>query len=352
MNGDKTTMKTTTRREPFKAFVACLLVFSMTACANNRAQYAWHDLGAHQPAEMAKVSPPTQRWGSDAESTTGSNPAIAPGFLLALKCPDDAKLNGEFRVNYDGNLQLPYDTTVNTSGLTLSQLEQKLNETYRPYFKTSTGIKAHVQDRKFWVEVRGLVDKPGRFLVDANTSLDQILSLAGGISKEMSPRYVRIQKGSKNLTLDLNQYMNKGEERSQIASWTGGETVSFQRDVYAAAASTGYKLPVYVMGGVRKPGEYVAKTGTDFVDIITQADGFAETADLGRIEIIRRSGGRQLAYEFAWKEFAKAPVLQDGDVIFVHSEVSTRLERQISVGATIVAALATMVSAIVLAKSL
>jgi protein involved in polysaccharide export with SLBB domain len=340
------------RVESLKSFIACVLALSMTGCSASRTQNVWHDLGSHQTAEVTKISPPSQRWGKEAEGPEVSDPQIAPGLLLSVRSTDDAKLNKDFRVEFDGSLSLPYDMVVNTTGMTINQLEKKLTELYKPYFKTSTGFKVHVQERRYWVDVRGLVEKPGRYLVEQNTSLDQVIALAGGLPKESLPRFVRIQKGAKSVLLDLNQYLNKSDDRSQIAAWLGGETIFFQKDVLTASAGAYYRLPVHVIGAVRKPGEYTLKPSSDILDIITQADGFSEDADLKRIEVVRRTGGRQLAYEFNWNELNKAPAPVEGDVIFVHADRSTRTERQISMTASVLAALAAIATAAVIAYDL
>ncbi len=341
-----------TRRERFKSVIACLLVgsLSLTACSSSRSQYVWHDLGSHQAPDIAKVSPSTQKWGKEAEPANTADPVIAPGYLIALKTGDDAKLNGEYRVDFDGSLQLPYDTVINTTGMRLSQLQRRLEEVYRPYFKTSSGIRPSLRERRLWVDIRGLVDKPGRYLIDQDASLDQIIALAGGFAKETAPRYVRIQKDTKNLTMDLTSYRNKGEDHRQIVAWLGGETLYFQRDTSGAVGAT--QGPIYLWGEVRKPGEYSLRPGQDIVDLFTEADGFTEHADLEYLEVIRRTGGKQYAYDFSWKEFQKAPALAQGDVVIVHDNSENRKERHIGIGATILSAIASILTSAVVAYRL
>jgi protein involved in polysaccharide export with SLBB domain len=351
MNGEQHLM-IPTKKEPWKAFISSMLVLSLTACSTGRSQYAWHDLGAHQAMEVAKVSPPSERWGRDAQAANVSDPVIAPGYLLTARSADDAKLNGDFRVEFDGNLVLPYDVTVNASGMTVSQLEKRLGELYKPYFKTTSGVKLSVRERRYWVDVRGLVEKPGRYLVEQNTSLDQLIGMAGGLERDSMPRFVRVQKGPKSLVLDLHQYLNKADDRPQIAAWMGGETVGFQKDIVTATSTGQYQLPVYIMGEVRKPGEYPIKAGTDFVDLVTRAEGFTTTADLSRIEVIRRTGNKQLDYEFSWNNFHRAPTLMEGDVVFVHANSETRRERHLSVTASILSALASIITAVVIVDRL
>jgi protein involved in polysaccharide export with SLBB domain len=343
---------TSPRTNPWKAALACVMAGSLTACSASRSQNVWNDLGPHQTIEATKISPPSQKWGKEAEGPDVADPQIVPGLLLSIRSTDDAKLNKEYRVEFDGTLALPYDMTVNTTGLTQNQLEKKLNDMYRPYFKTAPSIKVRVQERRYSVDVRGLVEKPGRYLVEQNTSLDQVITMAGGLSKESLPRFVRIQKGPKSLLLDLQQYLNKSDDRSQITAWIGGEMIFFQKDVLSSTAASQYRLPIHIMGAVRKPGEYPLKAGADIVDVITQADGFNEAADLRRIEVIRRSGGRQMAYEFSWKNLHRAPAPMEGDVVFVHADVSTRRERQISLTASILSALAAIATTVFIADEL
>src|SRR5262249_37304168 len=154
MNGKRISMQCT-----------CLLMATLTACSANRSAYVWHDLGADKGPDVAVRNVAiSERWGTQEQAPDAPDPFIAPGFLVAMRSPDDKKLNGEFRVDFDGNLSLPYDQTVNASGLTVSDLEKKLTDLYRPYFKTSSSIKLHVTERRYWVDVRGPVQKPGQYL--------------------------------------------------------------------------------------------------------------------------------------------------------------------------------------------
>jgi polysaccharide export outer membrane protein len=343
-----------TRKDRCKSAIACLMAvsFSLTACTTTRSQNQWHDLGSHQPPDTAKVSPLSQKWGKEAESVNPANPMISPGNLISIKTSDDPKLNGDYRVDFDGALQLPYDMVIHTSGLTLSDLQKRLEESYKPYFKTTSGIRPTVKERRYWLDVRGLVDKPGRYLVDQDASLDQVLAMAGGFAKETSPRYVRIQKGAKSLTMDLSAYRNKGEDQKQLLAWLGGETVYFQRDAMGMGSSSQAQLPVYILGEVRKPGEYSMRPGMDVVDLISQADGFTDEAELSRLEVIRRSGGKQYAYDFKWDDFQNAPELAQGDVMMVHSRTETKTERHIGIGATILTAIASILTSAVVAYRL
>jgi len=317
----------------------------LTACSSFRPAYVWNDLGEQKPRDTTHSSPIMQSWGASAEGANVKNPLIAPGFFLTVSSLSDPKLNGDFRVNYEGVLQLPYDVDVNTTGVTLSQLKKKIVELYRPFFKTSPDIDLRVKERSYWVDVRGLVQKPGRYLVDSTTSLDQVIALAGGAEKETIPQYARIQKGKNLYIVDLNQYYAEGESNSQILGWVGGESVFLQKEYSDSlgdpSSSSAYRLPIQVLGEVRNPGPYSLKPGSDFIDMLTQANGFTDEADLDRIEIIRRTKGRKRIFAFSWEQFERAPSPVQGDIILVHSVRQSKTEIKISMAALIVSIILT-----------
>ena len=333
----------------------CLIMSSlmmMTGCSTTRSQNTWRNVGKAPSASAVQPPQMADSWGARPEGLNVVDPQIVPGFLLNLSCLADSKLNGDFRVEYNGDLSLPYDITLNSTAYTLSHLQKRLAELYRPYFKTASDIEVRVKERRYWLDVRGLVEKPGRYLVEPDASLDQVIGLAGGLSKITTPLSVRIQKGSKVFVLDLSQYYSQGEDHPQILGWLGGEVLFFQRDIAAPAgdrtSQSPSRLSIYMLGEVRRPGEYTLNPGSDFVDTLVQAGGFTERADLDYIEVIRRTGGKKRVFDFSWDEFQFAPTPRPGDIVLVQADRTTRLERHTTLVATLIAALATVVTSVVL----
>jgi protein involved in polysaccharide export with SLBB domain len=327
----------------------CIGLAFLMGCSNARPRYAWRDLTV--PPSSQKSQSRQDTWGVRRESLNLVNPEIAPGFLLTMKSLADPKLNGDYRVDFRGNLLLPYDVMAETTGLTLLDLKKKLSELYRPYFKTPSEIDLQVKERRFWVDVRGLVEKPGRYLVEPEASLDAVIGLSGGVHKDPSPSFVRIQKDDKSIVVDLNQYYTRMEESPQILGWIGGEVLFFQKTGPGSserASSPSYRPPIYMMGEVRKPGEYTLNPGSDFLDSLVLAGGFTEKADLDGIEIIRRVGGRKRVYAFSWSELQHAPTPVQGDVVFVHADTQTRSERRAYLWTALISAAASIATASVL----
>ena len=202
----------------------CLLLAGLTACGTTRSSYVRHD-SASAPETPGYREPyqVVETWGGKEQNLKSPDPELAPGWLVALHSLTDSKLDGEYRIDFNGDLSLPYDIKVNTNGMTLSQLHKKLMDQLLSFFKNPSDINLTVKERRYWVDVRGLVQKPARYLVDHEASLDEVIGLAGGLSKETPPQYVQIHKGHKVLVLNLNQYYSQIFEHPQILGWIGGE---------------------------------------------------------------------------------------------------------------------------------
>jgi protein involved in polysaccharide export with SLBB domain len=222
----------------------------------------------------------------------------------------------------------------------------------RPYFKVPSDVDVTLKERHYWLDVRGLVQKPARFLVEPGTSLDEVIGLAGGFSKETPPAYVRFQKGNKVLVINLNQYYSQAFDHPQLLGWVGGEVIFFQKDISVLTvehpSSALYRPPVHVLGEVKKPGDYPLESGSDLVDTIVEAGGFTDRADLDNIEMIRKTLTGKRTRRLSWDNLSGAPALQQGDIVIVHADIVTRSERRITMWATVISVLATIVTAWVL----
>jgi polysaccharide export outer membrane protein len=327
----------------------CLLLAGLTGCGTTRPMFSSQDSIVPSARAAASTEQIVSTWGVKPNASAATkNPEILPGYLLTMSYAEDSKLNGEFRVELNGDLVLPYDITINTSGLTLSELKKKLTDLYRPYFKTSSEIQLNVKEKHIWLDVRGLVDKPGLYLVEPGSSLDYVIGLAGGLSKEPIPLYVRIQKGSKAFTFDLSQYYNQGGNSTQILGWLGGEVLFFQKESAPIAGESAYQKPIYMLGEVRRPGEYAFNSGTDYVDAMVQAGGFTERANPEHIEVIRQIDGKRSVANFSWGDFQNAPALQQGDIVMVFSDRTTKVEKRTSMFVGILSAIAAIVTTTIL----
>ena len=325
------------------------LAFTATGCATSGPTHEDPDdksggtITARRGEDKAKPAP---RLGEAQASTTEATSEIkadliAPGFEIQLKNATDKNLNGKFRVDADHQLKVPYNVVVNTDGLSLEELRWKLTVAYRPYFKLTPRIEISISDRMYWVEVRGLVEKPGRYLMRDNASLEEALSMAGGPLKASElkgneAKYVKIdQLGSPSLSLNLSEYFRGGSASTKIPHWKGGDLITLMsdRDESGSKAALLDVDTVQILGEIRTPGEYRLKKAESFFYYLAKAGGPTERAKLSKIEIIRNSGGSRISQTFDLDDTSEVPALQGGDLVIVHAEKPTSFEKGVSTAA-------------------
>lgn len=331
----------------------CVLLAGLTACGPSESFYARKGGVALNKSETrADGIQMVESWGLKVPDRNAADPEVSPGWLFAMKSFTDPKLDGEYRIEINGDLRLPYDAKVNSSGLKVSQLKAKIAEQLRPFYKSKVDIDLMVKERHLWVDVRGLVAKPGRYLVEPEASLDQIIGVAGGLERSSPPQYVRIQKDKMLAVLNLNQYYSRSFQSDQIQGWYGGEEIFFQKDIMGGTpermSTSTYQLPVRIVGEVRNPGDYPLVPGYDFQDAIISAGGLTDRADEDRIQIIRRTPSGKRIMHLKWASLQNSPRPEQGDIIVVRSDTSTRTDRRVSLWGTVISLAASIVSATIL----
>lgn len=278
-----------------------------------------------------------------------ADPMIQPGFLFEMTNMEDKKLNGKFRVNFDGQLILPYQVNVQTSGLRSSEVISRLISAYKKFFQTSSAFSVHLVRRDLAVEIRGLVEKPGKYIVTPGESLESMISRAGGLkrereNKELEPRFLRITKNNNTeMTVVLRDYFKTGL-LPQGVQISGGDVLVLQVDAPNGQSVVAGSSSIQVMGEVLRAGDLSFKPGADIYYYLHLAGGTAPGANMNEIRIVRGSENNRVIASLDSMEEGAKPLLQPGDIIIVPHDKPTKFERNVSTGA----GFATIISAIVL----
>ena len=208
------------------------------------------------PSSNKNALNPTSAAGFFEEDTTLS-PAVSaetevrPGFLIQLSSPLDTKLNGAFRVPMDGNLRLPYGVSVSAAGSTLQNLNMRISDLLQKFYKKSPQVKATISERKYYIEVRGLVQKPGILLVSEREKIEDIMKKSGEIDLAGDARQVQVIRGQNTFYVSLQEYF-QGAGMNLSPRWYGGEKVLFMKSSTALGGeATGV---IQLLGDIRNPG--------------------------------------------------------------------------------------------------
>lgn len=272
---------------------------------------------------------------------------IAPGFTLLISNPDDAGIRGKATVGHNGMVKLPYDVEVRAEGLTAEDLKRELNREYQRYLRNPK-FDVKIESRRYSVDVRGLVERPGPYAVEADSSLDELMAKAGGLQRNedstRKAKYARVNQKGLSKLINLQDYFSGTP--NLVPQWQGGESVFFQNEGPGSVSVD--REYIQILGQVESPGAYPFRRGGDFVSYLTLAGGPTDRADLNRITLLRRNGAglQQQNFELS-DEYSAAPV-KAGDTLIVHADSATKMERNTGIAA----GFAAVVSAIALVAAL
>jgi hypothetical protein len=322
----------------FYQFLGITAVVFATACSSSQPKPNSDSGSNGAPASADAPSIPANSGnGSPADFDRGGNKnasspnSVQPGYEYEVSSPSDGGINGKFRVEFEGKLRLAYNVVIDTTGLSESELRAKVINAYRPYLKNADSTRVVLAQRKLWVDIRGLVVKPGRYLIGADASLDEILNQAGSLQVNGQAEYVQVQLPNQNDVpvppISLKEYYDTGNS-SLIPKWQGGSVLFVQRknEVTNTLTSTSHPA-IQIYGEVRNPGELTYRDDADFLYYLTKAGGPSPVADLTKIDVIRWVSGHRQNTRYNWEESHQLTHLEPNDLVVIQSNQLTPFEK-------------------------
>lgn len=250
---------------------------------------------------------------------------VAPGHLILMNCEEDPNLNGEFRVEHDGVLKLPYYIMVNVRGMTQPDLHAAILSVYRDYFQSPPAITIRVVEQKYSISVQGLVATPGEYLFKKDATLDELIAAAGGVREvvpgRVAARFVSVEQDGVVEMVKMADYY--AGVRELPFEWKGGEVVFFQSEAEGEYSEPAHRNYVQVIGQVTTPGEILYEPGADFFYYLARVGGPTERAGTNNIDLIRSAQGGAQTITFDLKEPTSIPKILPGDIVLVNTERSS-----------------------------
>jgi protein involved in polysaccharide export with SLBB domain len=306
----------------------------MTACSSSN----WVVVPAFdEQAQALSPQEPSRVW------STESPHELAPGTIIKLSS-SDPRVNGSFRIELDHSLRLPHDRSLSTTQLDTNDLTRRIQALYANLFRTPKELQIEVITGEYTLDVQGLVLKPGPYTVSESTSIDEIISRAGGLRDQNSSdkvRYLRIDGKEGSAIIPLADYYSGAH--SVTPHWHGGERLFFQTSPhglpYQSVASTAV---VRVIGQVKNPAEYTATPDSTFFTYLVRSGGPTDRADLARITLIRKVGRETQARTFNSQDFEEIPPIEPGDTILVNADITSTTEKSTRVASSIASILTSL----------
>jgi polysaccharide biosynthesis/export protein len=244
---------------------------------------------------------------------------IGPGDVLRITVWGHEDLTRDYPVTQDGRLPFPLIGGVDAAGLTTTALAGRLRDLLEKDYLVDPQVLVAVKEylsKK--VHVIGEADKPGLFFLTGPTTLLEVLSRAGGLSKNAGKDLVLVRaarsadgaraEGSAILRFDLRK-IQAGDVRENVVLENG--------DMMFVPKAQG----IFMLGELNKAGTYPIDKDTSVLEAVTMAGGFSPTAAASGVKILRRGAdGRQetIPVDLAGavpkdKNFK----LEDGDTVLV-----------------------------------
>jgi polysaccharide biosynthesis/export protein len=207
---------------------------------------------------------------------------LGPGDSVTISVYGQPDLNGTVYVSDDGTIPVALTGPVKVSGLSPAEASARIEKALRDgKYLVDPHVTLTVTDsRSQRVSVLGQVGKPGRYAIQSDTSIFDLLAEAGGIT-EIGGDQVFILRTDKagNITrypISLKA-LAEGTNTGTALSLTGGDSV-----MVPVAAQ------LYIYGEVTSPGKFKVEPGMTVVQAIARAGGVTQRGSANRVVIKRR----------------------------------------------------------------
>jgi polysaccharide export outer membrane protein len=219
-------------------------------------------------------------------------PAAAERPLLQLGPGDQVKMDVFGRpemdtttyVADDGSIRVPLAGKVMIGGLSPSEAGQKVEAALKrgQYLVDPHVTFTVVQSRSQRVSVLGEVRAPGRYAIESNTTVLDLLAQAGGAT-EKGADIIYILRADPSGNLQRYPVNLKGTVDAQDATPAVLQTLRGGDSVFVPVAQQ-----FYIAGEVRSPAMYRLESGMTLVQAIARAGGITERGSTSRVQIKRR----------------------------------------------------------------
>ena len=141
--------------------------------------------GAGQPQGVGNQAPGTPGQGAPAQQlpqdTVRSNYVLGANDQIQIRAPEAEEIDQKpFRIDGDGNINLPLLGRMHVAGMSLQELEVDLVKRLREYVREPQVFISVVQFRSEPVFFVGLFARPGIYNLQGTRNLTEMLSNVGG----------------------------------------------------------------------------------------------------------------------------------------------------------------------------
>lgn len=243
-----------------------------------------------QPAQP--VQQPTSREGAD---QIRPNYTLGPNDQILIRAPEVEEINEKpFRIDSEGQINLPLLGRVRVTGMTVRGLEEALVERLKQFVRQPQVIITVTQFRAEPVFFVGAFRAPGIYPLQGRRTLVEMLASIGGLQPNASRR-IKVTRRSESGPIPLSNAVADPEKNLSTVEISMGslrENVNPAEDILLQpydVISVERAEMIYINGEVGRVGgiELGERDSISLVQALTMAGGFTRDSNRGKIRIMR-----------------------------------------------------------------
>ena len=149
--------------------------------------------------------------------------------IIFLDIADD--ISGDYYIQPDGRLQLPFVGIFNTDNKDFHQVETEIVESYDSLYRNPELMVSAL----FKINILGEVNAPGYYFVTEEENLTGIIALAGGITSDANLDNVYIVRGDQEIQLNIEKIIKEGDTAADFGL-SSGDQIFVPRSFWADPA--------------------------------------------------------------------------------------------------------------------
>ncbi|MFT5879372.1 MAG: protein involved in polysaccharide export with SLBB domain [Moritella sp.] len=224
---------------------------------------------------------------------------IQRGDLLQISLPGEATLKDPFTVDRQGRIILPEVGAVPVAGKSIKEIESLVTDKLRNVFLDLDNLLIYLHKKQLMISVRGYVNQPGEFTLQADASIQLALHAAGGLRTGAQLDRMQLIRNNTTQVFNYKQYLDSGDAGMlpvlqsmdslfiPASPMTGNVEIEFDPSKIADAGDAANdKQAVKVFGEVNSPGSFSFRNSMNIVDLLMRAGGVTRYAGVEQIRVI------------------------------------------------------------------
>ena len=257
--------------------------------------------GQNPPENSNQAAPSNQLPGSQLPSNQLPNDAIRPNYVLGtndqilVRAPNADEINEKpFRIDSEGNINMPLLGRVHAGGLTVQELENELVRRLREYITEPQVIITVVQFRSSPVFFVGAFNRPGIYPLQGTRTLQEMMMSIGGFTPNAS-RHIKVTRRAEYGPIPLPNAIEDPEKKIstvEISFASLRDNVNPAEDILLQpydVISVERAEQIYIAGEVLRTGgfDFGERDSMSVLQALTLAGGFNRDAQRSHVLILR-----------------------------------------------------------------